>query len=40
MSKNGGKTGFGGNSTKTMGSTATQNKNTAVISYDELERIR
>lgn len=35
----GSKTGFG-NTVKTNASAASNNKNTAVITYDELERIR
>ena len=38
-SKNG-RTGFGNQTTKTNASAASNNKNTAVITYDELERIR
>lgn len=40
MSKAGANTGFGAPSTKTGASLAAHNKHTAVISYDELERIR
>jgi hypothetical protein len=40
MSKNGGRTGFGQPNTKTGMTSASNNKNTAVITYDELERIR
>lgn len=40
MSKNGGKTGFGQPSLKTGMTSDSNNKNTAVITYDELERIR
>lgn len=39
MSKNG-NSAFGNNTLKSSGSASQKNKNTAVITYDELERIR